>query len=29
MIKVNLLAASPGVTAPREWLPREQRSALG
>lgn len=29
MIKVNLLATSPGVTAPREWLPREQRSALG
>lgn len=29
MIKVNLLASSPGVAAPREWLPREQRSALG
>ena len=28
MIKVNLLAASPGTPAPREWLPREQRSAL-
>lgn len=29
MIKVNLLATNPGVVAPREWLPREQRSALG
>ncbi len=31
MIKVNLLATSPGVAAaaPREWFPREQRSALG
>lgn len=29
MIKVNLLATSPGAAAPREWLPREQRSALG
>lgn len=29
MIKVNLLATHPGVAAPREWLPREQRSALG
>jgi len=29
MIKVNLLATNPGVAAPREWLPREQRSALG
>ncbi len=28
MIKVNLLAASPGAQAPREWLPREQRSSL-
>lgn len=31
MIKVNLLATSPGAAAaaPREWFPREQRSALG
>jgi len=29
MIKVNLLATNPGVAPPREWLPREQRSALG
>lgn len=29
MIKVNLLATAPGASAPREWLPREQRSALG
>lgn len=29
MIKVNLLATNPGAVAPREWLPREQRSALG
>jgi type IV pilus assembly protein PilN len=29
MIKVNLLATNPGAAAPREWLPREQRSALG
>lgn len=31
MIKVNLLATNPGaaVAAPREWFPREQRSALG
>jgi len=28
MIKVNLLASTPGVTPPREWLPRDQRSAL-
>ena len=28
MIKVNLLAASPGTPAAREWLPREQRSAI-
>jgi type IV pilus assembly protein PilN len=27
MIKVNLLATSPGAEPPREWLPREQRSA--
>jgi len=27
MIKVNLLA-TPGVEAPREWIPREQRSAV-
>ena len=27
MIKVNLLATSPGATPPREWVPREQRSA--
>ncbi len=29
MIKVNLLATNTGAVAPREWLPREQRSALG
>lgn len=32
MIRVNLLATNPGAAAaatPREWLPREQRSALG
>lgn len=29
MIKVNLLATNPGVVPPREWLPREQRSAMG
>ncbi|MFO7302961.1 MAG: PilN domain-containing protein [Acidobacteriota bacterium] len=29
MIRVNLLASSPGVDAPREWLPAEQRSAMG
>lgn len=29
MIKVNLLATNPGAVAPREWVPREQRSALG
>jgi type IV pilus assembly protein PilN len=28
MIKVNLLATTPGAPAPREWLPREQRSTL-
>ena len=28
MIKVNLLAGAPGATAAREWLPREQRSAV-
>jgi type IV pilus assembly protein PilN len=27
VIKVNLLATVPGAAAPREWLPREQRSA--
>jgi Tfp pilus assembly protein PilN len=27
MIRVNLLATSPGAAPPREWLPREQRSA--
>jgi type IV pilus assembly protein PilN len=27
MIKVNLLATSPGAAPAREWLPREQRSA--
>ena len=27
MIRVNLLAVSPGSAPPREWLPREQRSA--
>jgi Tfp pilus assembly protein PilN len=30
MIRVNLLSNGPGVTPPREWLPREQRaSAIG
>lgn len=29
MIKVNLLATNPGAVAPKEWLPREQQSALG
>jgi Tfp pilus assembly protein PilN len=30
MIKVNLLATTPAATASsREWLPREQRSAIG
>jgi type IV pilus assembly protein PilN len=29
MIKVNLLATNPGVVPQKEWLPREQRSALG
>jgi type IV pilus assembly protein PilN len=28
MIKVNLLATNPGAAPSREWLPREQRSAL-
>jgi type IV pilus assembly protein PilN len=28
MIKVNLLATSPGTAPAREWLPRDQRSAL-
>ncbi len=28
MIKVNLLATQPGAAPAREWLPREQRSAL-
>jgi Tfp pilus assembly protein PilN len=28
MIKVNLLATSPGAAPEREWLPRAQRSAL-
>lgn len=28
MIKVNLLATNPGAVPAREWLPREQRSAL-
>lgn len=28
MIKVNLLATNPGAAPEREWLPREQRSAL-
>ncbi len=28
MIKVNLLATNPGAAPAREWLPREQRSAL-
>ena len=29
MIKVNLLATNPGSAPAREWLPRDQRSALG
>jgi type IV pilus assembly protein PilN len=29
MIKVNLLATSPGAAPAREWLPRDQRAALG
>ncbi len=28
MIKVNLLATSPGAVVSREWVPREQRSAV-
>lgn len=28
MIKVNLLATVPGAAPPRDWVPREQRSAL-
>jgi type IV pilus assembly protein PilN len=28
MIKVNLLATNPGTAPAREWLPRDQRSAL-
>jgi type IV pilus assembly protein PilN len=28
MIKVNLLATTPGAAPAREWLPRDQRSAL-
>jgi Tfp pilus assembly protein PilN len=28
MIRVNLLATSPGAAPPREWVPREQRSAM-
>jgi type IV pilus assembly protein PilN len=28
MIKVNLLAQPRGVEAPREWIPRDQRSAF-
>jgi type IV pilus assembly protein PilN len=28
MIKVNLLATSPGAAPAREWLPRDQRSSL-
>jgi type IV pilus assembly protein PilN len=28
MIKVNLLATIPGAAPPRDWVPREQRSAL-
>jgi type IV pilus assembly protein PilN len=28
MIKVNLLSTTPGVAPPKEWLPKEQRSAL-
>ncbi|MEO8070922.1 MAG: hypothetical protein ABI652_05940, partial [Acidobacteriota bacterium] len=29
MIRINLLATSPGAAAPREWVPPEQRAALG
>jgi type IV pilus assembly protein PilN len=29
MIKVNLLATNPGTAPARDWLPRDQRSALG
>jgi Tfp pilus assembly protein PilN len=28
MIKVNLLSTVPGVAAPKEWIPKEQRSAM-
>ena len=28
MIKVNLLSTTPGVAPPKEWIPKEQRSAL-
>lgn len=28
MIKINLIAHTPGAAPAREWLPREQRSAL-
>jgi type IV pilus assembly protein PilN len=28
MIRVNLLSTSPGTAPPREWFPREQRSAI-
>lgn len=28
MIRINLLATSPGASGPREWVPQEQRSAL-
>jgi type IV pilus assembly protein PilN len=28
MIKVNLLATNPGAAPERDWMPREQRSAL-
>ncbi len=28
MIRVNLLATGPGAAPPREWFPKEQRSAL-
>jgi Tfp pilus assembly protein PilN len=28
MIKVNLLSNTPGAAPPRDWIPREQRSAL-
>src|SRR4051812_23718041 len=27
MIKVNLISVTPGQAPPREWLPKEQRSA--